>query len=830
MNARQDVFVELDIAQRGSAQKAWLEDCRTRMNARWPEIDFDSDHWPLWTRYKTKLLDVSFAPALADFEGKDPAYALALKCIMAEIALKGEIKDPYGQLPGWRLLSQVDAPLYQLRRVHLTELEDVVVERAKASPGTAGGLYGNLLALRAQIDLVGAAGVTDRLAWNIAPQTKSQLWALSKRASRIFRAKKVEILERQIEALSDAQTAMFRGDDRLSAYDRVALAVMGLNMCCPNRVNEPLCMAADDRFTLEDYTMRTSEPDVGSDGQSLERVHQMLLVKGSKGAAWGGKPILNFMIAFADLCIDVIRQHGERSRMLVNWYSDHPNVLYLPAELEHLRGTDINKKALWKITNLESQEPTAKKESNVKPIWEELRRKGFIKKTTNSGTHRYAGAKYTRESILAVGWSDLEPVLLARVKQAMEDLRRVTRGNHYQGRLSNMLMLFDSAQTPYLPGSIKYNSLVLRLRQTENDRKPSSGKQYRSDWKKEPTLFEKLDIKMVVDGVVETAYINTHDPRRWLTTQALDSGLPDVLANKWANRLSINQLKAYDLRGAEHKADQAAMPDVKELWDMTQGLQRLGAIENEYGLKTQIVALGEANIAVTSMNDIMQATEDRPVARTANQIIVLYPQRYGVCLHQHHERPCRSYKCAPCNEGLVVKGHLPTNERVKKDADLVFRSIVNQLEALLIARHRQLADNPETLDGHILTLVREGLNPEQMAEELIARFHEINDQIKDRSFANKLGEAFALTGIAEQLNMESNRSGALIKYHNPTYHGAPGHERALEARLGGRAGVKNSIQAFELKYPQFVQTELGKQDQRDLLEVDGDDDHEAGNE
>lgn len=177
-----------------------------------------------------------------------------------------------------------------------------------------------------------------------------------------------------------------------------------------------------------------------------------------------------------------------------------------------------------------------------------------------------------------------------------------------------------------------------------------------------------------------------------------------------------------------------------------------------------------------------------------------------------------------------MKGHLPTNERVKKDADLVFRSIVNQLEALLIARHRQLADNPETLDGHILTLVREGLNPEQMAKELIARFHEINDQIKDRSFANKLGEAFALTGFAEQLNKESNRSGALIKYHNPSYHGAPGHERALEARLGGRAGVKESIQAFELKYPQFVQTELGKQDQRDLLEVDGDDDHEAGNE
>ncbi len=335
---------------------------------------------------------------------------------------------------------------------------------------------------------------------------------------------------------------------------------------------------------------------------------------------------------------------------------------------------------------------------------------------------------------------------------------------------------------------------------------------------------------MVVNGSVVTAYINTHDPRRWLTTHALDSGLPDILTNKWANRLDINQLKSYDLRSAESKAEQVAMPDVKELVDMTQGLQRLGVLESEYELKAQVVVVGDASIAVTSMNDIMQATEDRPVARTANQIIILYPQRYGVCLHQHHERPCRSYKCAPCNEGVVVKGHLPTNERIRKDADLVFRSIVNQLEALLIARQRQLADSPERLDEHILTLVREGLNPEKMAEELIARFHEIHDLVKDRSFANKLGEAFALTGYVEQLDKESNSSGALIKYHNPSHHAAPGHERALDAIHGGRAELKAMNAAFEQKYPQFSQTNLGKLDQRDLLVPDEDDGQGAVNE
>ena len=545
----------------------------------------------------------------------------------------------------------------------------------------------------------------------------------------------------------------------------------------------------------------------------------------SKGATWRAKPVLNFMMAFSNLCIDVIKQHGERSRMLVSWYEKHPDTLYLPAKIEHLRGTEIDRASLWQITQMKSQEPSKVQITNVNSIWKELHQKGFIQERTNPRTRRHNETRNGRKTIQTVAWTDLEPVLLARVKQALEEVRRVTSHNHYQGRLSNMLMLFDSEQVPYLPGSIKYMTLSKRLHQTENH-KEYRRKTGRNNREPEPTLFEKLDIKMVVNGVVKTAYIGTHDPRRWLTTQALDSGLPDVLTNKWANRLNINQLKAYDLRSPERKAAQAAMPEVKELEDISQGLQKLNVLEDEYGLKTQIVVVGDAHIAVTSMNDIMQATEDRPIARTANQIIILYPQRYGVCLHQHHERPCRSYKCAPCNEGVVVKGHLPSNEQIRKDAELVFRSIVNQLESLLIARERQLADNPETLEKHILTLVREGLNPEEMAKELIARFHEINDQIKDRAFANKLADAFALNGYVERLDDESIPSGALIKYHNPSCHAAPGHERALETRLGGRAGVKARMEAFEREHPQFGQTNLGKKDQRDLLESDEDDELE----
>lgn len=823
MSVLEDNVCELDAARRSAALKIWIDECKTRMKARWPAISFDSNQWQVHSLYGTKIHDINFEPALSDFGGKDLAYGLSLKCLMAEIAIDGDVKIPEAPMSAWRLMHRLDVPLHQLKRTHLIGVEKDLIKQAKASPSRAGRLYRDMLILRVHLDRVGAKDITERLAWNVAPQTKTQLLGYGKQASAQFKASKASILDRQIEALSDAQSSMFRGDQRLSAYDRVALAVMGLNMGCPNRINEPLCMSMDDRFTLEDYWTPEAESGAGADAPILTRVHQMLLVKGSKGAAWGAKPILNFMIAFTDMCIEVIRDSGKRSRMLVAWYEDHPETLFLPPDLEHLRGRELTRSTLWQIMQLESRQPEMGEATLVSPVWKELHSMGLIKLIANPKATRVNGSKNAVKEIQVVAWADLESLLLAKVKQAMEDIRRVTTRTHYQGRLSNMLMLFDSEQTPYLPSAVKYGALRRRLHQTKSDNKPRKG--CGENWKPEPTVFEKLGIKMVVNGVVKAAYIDTHDPRRWLTTQALDAGLPDVLANKWANRLDIDQLKHYDLNTPERKAQRSAMPDIKELGDMTQGLQMLGALESEYGLKTEILVADSANIAMTSMDEIMRATADRPVARTSNQIVILYPQKYGVCLHQHHERPCRSYKCAPCNEGVVVKGHLPTNERIRKDAVLVFRSIVNQLEALLIARQRQLADSPETLDGHILTLVREGLDPEAMAKELVKRFHEINDQIKDRSFANKLAEAFALSGYVEQLDKESNRSGALIKYHNPSYHAAPGHERALEARHGSRAQVRAQIDAFDRRYPQFSKTTLGKQDQRELLGSVGDDEH-----
>ena len=64
-------------------------------------------------------------------------------------------------------------------------------------------------------------------------------------------------------------------------------------------------------------------------------------------------------------------------------------------------------------------------------------------------------------------------------------------------------------------------------------------------------------------------------------------------------------------------------------------------------------------------------------------------------------------------------------------------------------------------------------------------------------------------------------NGALIKYHNPTHHAAPGVERALEAH-GGHEQIERDRLAMVEKYQQFAPTELGIRDQRSLIIPDGD--------
>lgn len=808
---------DLDTVCKAAALGEWALECKGRMKKRWPKIDFDSDLWPLRSLYSTKIENIRLAPVLKDLSGKDPAYSIVLRCSMAEVALRGEVKSSHTTLNIWRLMAHLDTPLHALNRDNLTALEELLLKKTSANEFNAAHALFYLSSLSKQIERLSKREVIDGLIWDPSFETRGKLTKLAKQRAATIRKRRATVLDQQIEALSDATTAMFQSDPRLSAYDRVALAIMGVDMCAPSRINELMCMSVNDRFTLEDYVLRPK----GVDKDILHRMHQLLLMKGSKGADWGAKPILNFMVDMLGCCFEVIKQHGQRSRMLVQWYERNPNTLYLPPALEHLRGKDISKVALWQITRLSDREVSQKEVGSSTKLWKQLAEEKLIKCIPNPKLVMRNGRKGKWKTVQAVAWSDIEPILLAKVRDAMDRIRRVTSLNYYQGPLSNMLMLFDTEKTFYLPDAVTYPTLAKRLKPSDSQKRDSERYGHKLP---EPTIFEKLEIRMVVNGTVQTAYIETHDPRRWLTTQALAARerLSDVLINKWAKRLDIKQLAHYDFRTAEMKADQAAMPQANELVDLSAGLQKLQGIEAEYGLSTEIVVAHDAGISVTSMDAIVNATETRPVAKTSNQIIIVYAHKYGGCIHQHQETPCRSWRCLPCDKSIVVKGHLPTNEVIRRDYAKAHRSMVNQLRPLLLARQRGIADDAESLDAHILTLVEVGLSPELMTDELITRFHEIKDSIKDVWFRNKLEEAFVSKKYIENLDDPGISSGALMKYHNPSCNAAPSQERAMEAVHGDRAAIDASMKAFQAQYPQFGPTSFGLKDERDQLLPDAD--------
>jgi hypothetical protein len=817
--------IDFEAIQHRKALDVWLADCRKRMDLRFPKIDFDSDHWPIKTLYQTESQDWHFTEPFADFAAKDVSYRETLRCLVSEMAIAGKPKKMHNPVSAFRLLANARPHhIFDLTLQDARQIESDCLAKGRDNPASADMISSRLSRLAKQLSLLSLKGVIPRLGFYPRAETKAELRKLdvAQRARR--RAGVGDVLDRKMEAFNEAFNGLLddpvkNGSSILSPLGRVVICMMGLSLCAPSRINEILCMSIDDFVTIDNYAQRA----IG-ERDAVYGAHQMLIVtmKGSKGAEWSPKPVLSFMMDVFHYCMDLIKENGKRSRMLVEWHQKHPDSLYLPPELEYLRGRDLRPCDVAKVMYLTETPKRNGLESPARKVFTTLNGRRF--KAPNPDTHKVDGKRDSQTNIDFLRWADVEQLLLKNVHQAMDNCRRVTPMNHYEGDLSKMLFFFDSDRTPYLPHAINYLSINKRLKKS----KPG-----RENYDNPPFIFEKLNITMPVNGKVQFAEMDTHDPRRWLTTMALTHGekLSDVLINKWANRCNLSQLKAYDFRTAETMAAAAAMPDapkLTELTDLSNGLAAIEKLEDQFGLQTTIATAHDAGIAVTSMNAITEAIENRPVANSSRGIIVIYPQRFGACLHQHHEKPCRNYSndlelsCITCNEGVHTKGHIPTNDETRKVDKKLFNNIVRHLENLALTHNRNVADDPAALGEHMLTLVYKGLSHlslEQLAAHLIEDFHKSNHLLKDRLLARRLEQAFVARGVVKLLDDPTMPNGALIKYHNPTRHSEPLMEIALDEH-GGREQVERDEQALIARYPQFASKALGLIDERHLIAPD----------
>lgn len=812
--------------QRRKALDDWLADQKRRMNLRFPLIDFDSEHWPIMTLYNVDQRDWYFTKPFANFDGKDVSYRDALRCLVAEMVISGKPKNLGVSVAAFRLLARttayslVDLTLMDLRQIEADSLSD-----ARENQASATSIKSKLSTLQSKFLVqLAAKGVIPRLGFSVCAKVSDELQKIILAYKKQSNKREYEVLDRKMEAFNEAFNGLVAnplgpdGKPLLTKTDREAICAGVILLCAPSRINEPLCMSEDDHITIDDY----AETTVGK-YDARHDTHKLLLMKGSKGAQWSAKPVLHFMINALDYCMEIVREQGKRSRILVEWYQQNPTILYLPPELEHLRGQPISTKQLSQIIHLTSSPTRTQHGGASERYFKALKDRAFSR--ANPDIQLCNNNKTNRLMTNLLAWADVEEFLLKKVHEAMVTCRRVTPRNRYQGDLSKMLFLFDHSphSLPFMPHAITYKVIKPRFKQTEAEKKAISN----------PTIFQKLNITMPIGGKIQIAEIDTHDPRRWLTTQALIHGenLSNVLINKWANRLSLSQLKHYDKRHPEFKADQAAMPETPEtteLTDISNGLAAVEKLEVQFGLSTAIVTAHDAGIAMTSMDAITQAIDNRPVAKSSRGIIIIYPQRFGVCFHQHHEKPCRNYSndlaasCVTCNESAFVKGHIPTNDETQKIAKQLFGSILRHLENLALTHNRSIADDPATLGEHMLTLIEKGLDRVtmvQVATHLIENFHNLNHLIKDRALANRLHQAFVTREVVMKLDNPNVTSGALIKYHNPKQHAEPLLEIALDAH-GGREKVEDDEKTLVAKHPQLAPKSLGLTDQRHLIAQD----------
>ena len=714
------------------------------------------------------------------------------------------------------------------------------------------------------IGILQKAKAVNRMHARLSNEVSNLLSAIAEQQKKAFRTSKGYELEPGIAALSDAIMAMADRDPRLSKIHEAVLCVMGLEMCAPSRVNEVLAMSIHDRLrAVDDYAREPGEDGDSaavSEARVLYRAHaeikeasvpntldslpNTVLMKGSKGAAWGAKPVLDFMLMMFNWCFDHLAEMGARSRMLMQHYEKYPNMLYLPPELEHLRGKPLSFVQIGRIMLLDGdlggdQESFKIKLMAANSVVQTVRkalskpglsftlaqrpdladriaheRAGFFealasrspaltKSSTQTDPQKIRKFKKTDIRLEYVEWSEVEKELLARVNETIDSLRWVTSTTQFKGRLSNMLMLFDHTyRSPgYLPGALGSDDVSTRLKSLKNGRLKSA-----------QTVFEALDLKMAImskDGTkidIVPAYCRSHDPRRWLTTMALRHSGPELsrlLINLWANRFDVSQLEVYNYLSLEEKAAMTAqaVPDgmhqsgVNEHDDLDQMLkdELIGA----YKLKTQSIGVGLHAIRFTTMDAIHSAEMNHPVAKSGGKAILIFPTPYGICLHQHFERGCTNYRgCGgACNRERLIKGHLPTNERARKRADQLHDIIVAYVRRLTLARNRRVVHDLDKLDEHLGRMIRQHMDEEAIASRLIADFKEIKDLIKDAAFKADLEDAYAFKGMVAELDNPNTSSGAVIHYDNPERHGSPETERTIEA-LGGRQALEQEAKTF----------------------------------
>lgn len=577
---------ELDPRER---LESFINFCRSKLEV-FGAINWDDDSWDVSSTitYSGRVCKVSIR-FYSLSETENWTHAMPMTALIADFA-KGFVRYRYGQKPTRNIVGYAMFALRSLERAMHEEgclalcalnasVFDTAVRIAKQHWPTTAYITGQWLEEIA-VFLVERGLTSAQFKWR---NSIARSGNLHDRTGPEAERRRQQMMpdERALQALADA---FCTSHDEL---DVLVTSTAALLLASPSRINEIVSISVG--------AERTRRSETGTD--------YGLQWSGSKGAQPSIKWITPTMIDITRLAFVKIKELSEESRRIALWYELNPKQMYLPPDMEHLRGCQT-------IDLADVEDLLGSYAGGGTAI---LRSLGVSYAVGNKTGRGVEPKKST------VRFQDLEEKVLQQLPRGFP-IRDKRDGLRYSQSLFLVPFKFfrKTRRSRVMFEPVTMDHILTQL---------GSPKTKKAEFS---SIFGRLGV-WGDDG--KLLQIRTHQFRHWLNTIARQGGLGEVEIARWSGRRDIRQNEAYDHLTAT---------------------QMLEMVRNCMGDKDERVPAVKVNPPVTR------------VQVSAGEFPTAHETEFGVCVHDWVMSPCSKHRdCLNCNEQYCVKGDKVRNSRVR---------------------------------------------------------------------------------------------------------------------------------------------------------------------
>lgn len=491
-----DVFVFIPRAQRNARQnlEQFVQDCRDRLQVFGADLDFDADAWDLTKfflgmrgkRSATKMHFTTWGAAKRETAAPmpEPFKSFAKAYMRYQQGLRPSLSFE-GRLIALRALcaaktERESAPdACMLLPFHFNRAAQLIQERVLESSAYQYGIQLEMIA-----NTMNDCGLLAHPApWRSPIQRRDCIGKVGK-----------EFDERRIAKLPtpaalEALAAIFQVAEEV--VDVMVTSAVAIMCSAPERINEVFRLG-----------LHSEVQQLNSAGDPVYGLRWYP----SKGAAPQVKWTVQSMADTVKKAIARVRKLSEPARAVALWYEKNPTRIFLPPDLEHLRGVEVLR--LADLSQILFDHP-------VKPS------------VTANWCNTYGVKRVARGRVL---FADVEAAVLAMLPKNFPVA-------HPGQRLRYSEALFLVRKHELHGSRATYRCMFVKLE--SNDIYGRLSKR----WTARESIFEKFEYREP-DG--SDISVSTHQFRHYLNTVAQIGGLSQLDIALWSGRSRVGENQAYD--------------------------------------------------------------------------------------------------------------------------------------------------------------------------------------------------------------------------------------------------------------------------------------------